>query len=396
MAGIVEVVAPLQEADDAVHIHQHAHDPVACAGHSQETVGNLIALSAAVVRPQIRHLRVNERLHAVVGGHGMLNHALLVEFQIAQRIDDRAAVQQIQDHLAGCVVVVQLIKVRLVGHMVIHVLLVVALLGQLRTQLRDQRLEECAVHGAGGGNVPAEELMLTTVNSCNDLRRGLRAPLGEKVRDFQILHVVLAAQRQPALQAGEIKAEFAILRANLNQLNRRAFGADGGVQRRGEDGRQDHVDAMVRRGPDEVFRDAPVFLGHGFHAVIGAQAVAVEPLGVDQLLFGQLRTAYVQLQAAGEGKTVHAFNLLRLAVGRQLVEGARSGCDGHVIEAGRSVLGDIPRQPYTAVLLCPRIDNRLCHGLKDIGVQAGLVAKIHIVGGAKSGQLHRLVFHLAD
>ena len=143
------------------------------------------------------------------------------------------------------------------------------------------------------------------------------------MRDFIILEANLLGQSHPLAQVFKAEAVLAAIEINVNQLNGRALGAHAGIQRRSVNGGQDHVDAALDHGSHVVFHDPPELIGECRDMIIVHQRVAVEPLGVDQLLLGQAGVDDLDLRRpAGLELAIHVqqadFHLMN-ACGRILV-----------------------------------------------------------------------------
>ena len=90
------------------------------------------------------------------------------------------------------------------------------------------------------------------------------------------------------LQPGKPEPVAIPLPLHIQQLNAGPLLAHLGIQGRGEDGGQHHVDPLLRRGCEEFFPQVPVLLRIYRHLIVVRQAVPVEPLGVNQLLVRQV------------------------------------------------------------------------------------------------------------
>ena len=66
VAGVVEIIAPLEEACDVVLPHLHTDDSCSCHGHCDEAVGYLVPLTAAIVCPEIGDVCFEEGVDVVV------------------------------------------------------------------------------------------------------------------------------------------------------------------------------------------------------------------------------------------------------------------------------------------------------------------------------------------
>ena len=102
---------------------------------------------------------------------------------------------------------------------------------------------------------------------------------------FKVFHTAGQAEVNPAVQQGEVKGVLSGGgNADPHQLCGGALAPDVGVQLRCKDGGEDHVDAVFYRCPDKAFQNAPVLRGKRLRVIEIGKAVAVEPLGVNQLL----------------------------------------------------------------------------------------------------------------
>ena len=222
--------------------------------------------------------------------------------------------------------------------------------------------------------------------------------------DLQIFHAVAPAQPGPAPELFKAEGIYPGVAAHVHKLHGQPFAVYGGVQRRREHGREQHIDAvLLPRRADEILQDAPVLFAQRRNAVIRGQAVRMEPLGVQQRLGGQPRPAHAQRKAAGERKPGRVCVPVEHAVGHPLLlHGPRR--HGHLIRAGGRVRGDVPAQPHAAVLARQRRNRgRLQRGqqvreqarlLRDVVLVRAFVAGIiggHQLHGAQNGGRGRAV-----
>ena len=285
--GVVEVKGPVQESLQVELVQLRAEDARARAGHGDEYVRDVHALSNAVISPQVGNSALEERLDVIRGGHGMLHRAAVVKRGIAQRVDDRTAAKMLLHQRLCGEVVRQVVGARLIGDVEDRAVGDAERL-ELIQQRRKVSVEERGVLRARGGRMPAEDALHAVFSSRDDLRRELRAPLREQVGDFVVLYAAAAAHVHPPAQPAEAKAVAVCLAEYIHQLHRRAVGAHARVQRRRVRGHEDGVDAVLDRAAHEVFRNAPVFLGKDLDAVVVGEGVRVQPAGVDQRLLRQL------------------------------------------------------------------------------------------------------------
>ena len=133
--------------------------------------------------------------------------------------------------------------------------------------------------------LPAEDAADFPLNLSHHLGSCCGTPLREQVCHFKVFHTAGQAEVNPAVQQGKVKG---VLpgggNADPHQLCGGALAPDVGVQLRREDGGEDHIDAVLHRRADVGFQNAPVLRGEGLRVIEIGKAVAVEPLGVNQLL----------------------------------------------------------------------------------------------------------------
>ena len=158
---------------------------------------------------------------------------------------------------------------------------------QLVHQLRQQRTQKARVFRAARGGFPAEYAHRARVRIRHDLGRMQRAPLREQMRHFKVFHPRAPRRGHPAAQKRKIKLPALRALAHAHQLHRGALAAHGGIQRRGEQRGQNHIDAPARGHGHKALDQLPVLGGKHGHAIVLRQAVAVKPVGAPQRLLGQ-------------------------------------------------------------------------------------------------------------
>ena len=112
---VVEVVAPLKEADDIVLIHLHTDGTVTPGGHGDESVGYVDSLTAAVVGPEVGYVVVDELLDVVVAGDGKVYDAHLEELVVGERVHNNVAVENVLNCVLCRLVGLEVVELRLVG-----------------------------------------------------------------------------------------------------------------------------------------------------------------------------------------------------------------------------------------------------------------------------------------
>ena len=209
------------------------------------------------------------------------------------------------------------------------------------------------------------------VDAGHDLGGVFCAPLGEQMGDFVILHAAAPGHFHPAIQPVEAEFVAAVAQGDVHQLAGHALAAHGGVQGRGVHGSQQHVDATTHHGPDVIFADAPEVLGPHLYAVILTQAVAMEPLGVNQLLGRQLRVDH------REGEFLFRQQGFILGIQQLYGDGMLTGGGGFTVDPHGLPVEGIGRQPGGGQLL------------QRVGIQAGGFAQIVRVRVREGGEGHR-------
>ena len=303
-AGVVEVVAPVEEAFDVVIIKLHAEDSGAVRRHGDGTVGNAGTSAAAVICPQTGNTGFVEFVCAAGIGRGLVNGTGGVEFQFGQRVDDRVAFQIRRDHFSARAVVIQCFDVRFVGDVVVALVIQTALF-EFFHQCGNELREEILIFFAGGFGVPAEIFLTAAVDFHDDLRSRLCTPLGEEMRDFEILYAAVERKVDPLMELPEVERVGAVPgQLDVHELGGQTFAADVGVQFRREDGREDHIDAMFHRGTHIAFDVSPVLLRERPDVVVIGDAVRVEPFGVDERLRGKFCGKHGDFAGNGRHRTV--------------------------------------------------------------------------------------------
>ena len=290
--------------------------------------------SAAVIGPAFLHAGRQEFFQPGFAGDRRSDDPLLVILHMGKGIHDFESLEVPgHDRLVG-LVLIQMGFVGFVGTMEIGAVLKFFLLQESR-QFGQEGIEEIHICLRTGLDIPAEDPFLFAVDFGNDLRGAGGAPLGEEMGDLEISDSGFFRQFDPAVELAEIEGIFAFGAGDSDQLNGRAFAADPGVERRGEDRGQDHIDPVVRRTLHEIADDFPVFFTENRNVVIRRQTVAVEPVGVFELLFRDDRIEHFQ------------FEGLDAAVGkyRSRLDPAALQAHFDLIDAGFEILRHIDRKP---------------------------------------------------
>ena len=373
---VIEVEAPVQKALQIVLIEQRAHDAAAGAGHGHEAVGHRQRLHRAVIGPQVLHAVVHEGLDVVVADHRLFHDALAVDVVAAEGVDDVAALQQAGHCGLGGGVGLLFVVVGLVRNVEPHVVQAHKAV-QLRLQCGQEGVEEFGVLATHRRGVPPEALFQPLGRLHHHLGGELRPPLGEQVGHLDLGDAVAAGHLYPAAQLVKAEAPPAILKGHVHQLHGGALAALGGVQRRGEHRREQHVDAVVGGAGHEIVQDAPVLLAEHRHMVVVRKAVGVEPLGLQQGLGRQGRVQHLH----PEGKL------------RQLLALRAQHLQPQVRRAGGKARR-VQREPQAAPLGGHRLEGFLpARRAQQVRQQAGPGGEVVLVPDAVAGvvtghQLH--------
>ena len=253
----------------------------------------------------------------VIGGNGQRHNALLEEFEVGKRVHNRVAPEQILHNRLSRLVGLQLHLVGLVRDVEIAALVVAARL-HVREELGQECAQEGAVFLARCIGFPAKDLLIFAVHGRHDLGRVLGTPLGEQVRDLKILNAHAVAHVDPAPQLIKAKGIGIAVLGHVHQLHRGALKADGGIQRRGEHGGQQQIDAVLACRARKILHDSPMLLAPGGYMVVVCKAIAMEPLGQAHGLRGQGSTDDGDVN-------VLLLDDIALAVGQRDIGGVRAG-----------------------------------------------------------------------
>ena len=207
-----------------------------------------------------------------------------------------------------------------------------------------------------------------------------RAPLGEQVGDLKLPDAAPLRHIDPPRQPLKAELPAAGELFHLHQLGGGPLAAYLGVQRRGEDGGQEKVNAVVRSSLHEFLNPAPVGLAENLQIVVGGDAVRMEPLGKQQLLLRQLHADQLQ------GKLRYLPDAL-LLVG----EG-----DPHRIDPGlRAGLG-LDGDPDRVEAVRDAFHHGFLHGVERIREEAGIRPQIVVIPVGIGGELRGDVAHLPE
>ena len=188
-----------------------------------------------------------------------------------------------------------------------------------------------------------------------------RAPLGKQWRDFEVLYALFLRQRHPLRQAAEIEAIPLRRTRHPHQLHRGTFAADGGIQRRRKQRRQQHINPGMHRAAHKVAQCAPVIRAEHRQTVVIRQAVGVQPLGVQQRLRRQRRRHQMQRQP-GLGQRLAALGIQQ-PQGQRKVAGQ--------LRVGRWRQG----QPQAAIIAAGGEKRRCGSGISGSGNKPGSVVR---------------------
>ncbi len=282
----------MQKSFDVVQIHLTAQHAVALRRHRKETVGHVLALRAAIVRPQRIDL-ADKRLDMIVGGHGQAHESFLIKLIIAQRIEDPKFSEMLRDDLACFAVRSQHRRRRLVRHVEIDSIRN-ALLADIRLELRRERRKERAVLFPRRARIPSKDAFALPVHRRDDFGTAFGAPLRKQMRHFQIFDPDAIAHVDPAIQSRKVERIRIVAIFDADQLHRLAFLADLSIERRRKQRRQHHIHAVLARDAQIPLDQFPITLRKHGHAVMRRDAIGVEPVGIDQRLLGQTRVDHIQ------------------------------------------------------------------------------------------------------
>ena len=84
--GEVEVVSPLEKSGDIVFIQLRTDDPVSGSGYGDKSIGHLLALTAAVVCPQVVYLCFQIRFDVIDRHHRGFYCALFVKAKVGKGV----------------------------------------------------------------------------------------------------------------------------------------------------------------------------------------------------------------------------------------------------------------------------------------------------------------------
>ena len=179
--------------------------------------------------------------------------------------------------------------------------------------------------------------------------------------------------------AQQRKIELPALRppAHAYQLHRGTLAAHGGIQRRGEQRGQDHINAPARGRSHKALNQPPVLGGKHGHAIVLRQAVAVKPVGATQRLLGQKAR-----------QNAHA----RAGLAEQLARVRLQQLQRDFIIPGRRALG---RYLHPEGVPQPGLQMRAQPIAEQIGVQAGGFAHIIVIRAGQGGQRDGHAAHTA-
>ena len=126
--------------------------------------------------------------------------------------------------------------------------------------------------------MPAELLPVLAVDPYPDLRRRRGSPLREQVGHLHLAEAGGRRQFHPAVEAGMPEAVTPVDQFDVEELGAGPVRAALGVERRRPHGCQQHGGAHPGRRPHLPTDGLPVLLAPRLDAVVGGQAVGVEPL----------------------------------------------------------------------------------------------------------------------
>ena len=301
----------MEKTGELVFVQLPAQDAVAGGGHGQEPVAHVHPLAAAIVGPQPGDLALQKGGDVVCGSHRVVHQAAVVVRRVREGVVQGEVPQVGLDKLLGPAVGIQMFLRGLIGD-VEHRLALEALLAQEGRQGGQQLAQKARVLWGSRRGVPAEEAAAHPLLPAVDGRGGLGPPLGEEVGHLKALYAAAPGHLEEPLQQGEVKAVALPCFLYAHQLDTGPLRAGFRIQGRGEDGGEHHVQPLFRRGGKVLFPQLPVLFRIDGHAVVGGQAVPVEPLGIDEPLGRQVRPQHPQgerplhpvpalLQSEGDG-----------------------------------------------------------------------------------------------
>ena len=281
--GMIEIIPPLQKALQLIAVQLHAQHPGAGCRHGHEGIGHIPVLPHAVVRPKPRNAGLQEGFQMVDSYNGLFQCAGLIKSKIGKSVDHRPPLQVRLDQRTGVAVAFQMIQRRLVGNVKIGAFRNAQLV-QLLHQRGKKLAQEMGVCFAVRVRFPAEQPLFLAVHRGDDLRRGCRAPLRKQMGHFQIGDPAAAADLHPAFQPVKAEGIRALADVNVHQLNGQPLASGRGIQRRREQGRENHGAAPAHSRSDKVFNDRPMLLTENGNTVVFRQTVRMEPVGSNQFL----------------------------------------------------------------------------------------------------------------
>ena len=276
----------MQEAFDGIFVQLDADDSISVRWHRNEAVRHAIVLTAAVIGPEIRNLMLQKRFDSVRSRDRMPNGSILVKFVIRKSVDDGIAFEQGCDNILGRDIGRELTEIGFVGDLK-HAFAIDLPLPQKRKQIRNERAQEARTFCPARFGFPAKQFFDLSIDGCHDFRGMGGTPLGEEVGDFEIFDSRPAANIDPFSEFIEVETIDAITQRYIDELRCCPFASDERIQGRRKDRSQDHIDPVFGGHLHVVFDDLPMPPIECLCSVVIHQAIAVEPLGIDQVLFRQ-------------------------------------------------------------------------------------------------------------
>ena len=227
----------------------------------------------------------------------------------------------------------------------------------------DEGAEEAGVGLARSVGVPTEDALVLAVDGGHHLGRVTCTPLGEEVGDLEEFNAHAVTHVDPTIQLVEAEGVLAVGDRNVQKLYRGALTADGRIQRGGEQGGQQEVDAVAAGCSGEILYDLPVALRPCLAVVVVGQTVAMEPLG--------------DLHGLGRQLGVHDLHGDLLG-GHGVL--ARHEADGDFVGSCLQTALGIQLDPHGAELVLHDRDHAaVVQGLEPVGVETGLLGQVVVV-----------------
>ena len=272
----------MQKTADRIFIELNTKDPCAESRQSNKAVGDRQRLGSTVIRPQPGRTVLQKWLYMVIGAYRLLHSALLIKPVLGKRVYHTVS-RQIFFYQIFCMDVgLQILFLRLVRYVKITLLSYAEPFNLFRKGDK-KRLQKFPVFLTASSSLPSEDFTFLSVDSADDLRRRLRAPLAEQMRDFKISDPTAPAHFHPLPEPVISKLISLVRHGHIHQLHGAPFPIHSRIQRRRKYRRKQHITPPFDRVTDKIFYDLPMPLTEYFHTVIFCQTIAVEPFRMPDL-----------------------------------------------------------------------------------------------------------------